>query len=61
MENKKLIKIKQFLKEAFCVDGEVVDYESVIVTKSATNEVQKGVMFTLNDSKRGKISVTLTP
>ena len=51
--------IKKFLKEAWCVDKEEVEMAQVTVIKES-NETIVGYMFTLNDSERGQIQVTLT-
>ena len=54
MENKELNNMLSFLKEAFCIDGEVVKHKELIIDKMPS------VMFKLTDSKRGEFYVTLS-
>lgn len=54
MENKELNNMLSFLKEAFCIDGEVVKHKEFIIDKMPS------VMFKLTDSKRGEFYVTLS-
>jgi hypothetical protein len=55
---KQLNHIKDFLKESWCVDQEEVETQKVTVKKEDGSE-SLGMMFTLHDSERGKINVTL--
>lgn len=54
MKNKELNTMLSFLKEAFCVDGEVVKHKEFTIDKMPS------VMFKLTDSKRGEFYVTLS-
>ena len=52
--------VKEFIKEAFCVDGEVTTTgkECLIIQKDGSRSM--GVTFVANDSDRGIFMVTLS-
>lgn len=51
-------KLENFLKEAFCIDGECSYIEDVKVNSTLTTT--SSAMFVLTDSKRGRFYVTLS-
>jgi hypothetical protein len=52
--------VKDFLKMAFCIDGEVVTTGKEVMTIEQDGTSYKGISFTLNDSKRGEFKVVLS-
>jgi len=51
-------KTAQFLKEAWCIDGEC-KFESLCVIE-ANKKVSPGMTYVLNDSKRGQFRITMS-
>jgi hypothetical protein len=54
MENKELNNMLSFLKEAFCIDGNVTKHKELTIDEMVS------IMFKLTDSKRGEFYITLS-
>ena len=54
-----LERTKKFLKEAFCVDGEVTTTGKLCIVIERDNSNYQGISFTLNDSERGEFKIVM--
>lgn len=58
-ENQQNIKSCNFLREAFCIDGECIYLGTTSVKINATQE-RLSILFELHDTKRGKFYITIS-
>ena len=59
-DEERILKLENFLKEAFCIDGncKYKQFDTLISQKDGTSE--KVMTFVLEDTKRGKFKVCLS-
>ena len=57
--NEHLDKTKNFLKEAFCIDGEVTTTGKQCIVVEQDNSNYYGISFTLTDSQRGEFKIVM--
>jgi len=62
MENDAKIKeIENFLKAAFCIDGECKFKSFDVVVSKDSGEINQASTFVLTDSKRGSFLISMSP
>lgn len=54
-----LEKTKRFLKDAFCIDGEVTTTGKQCIVVEQDNSNYQGISFTLTDSQRGEFKIVM--
>jgi len=52
--------VKEFLKIAFAIDGEVVTNGKQVLTIEQDGSKYTGISFTLTDSERGKFKIVMS-
>ncbi len=58
--NEQLNGVKEFLKLAFAIDGEVTTDGKQVLTIEQDGTKYKGISFTLTDSERGKFIIVMS-
>lgn len=57
-EKQQIKEMEAFLTKAFCLDGECVFIENVVIENSLKK--MDGALFALTDSKRGRFYITIS-
>jgi len=58
--NAQLDGVKDFLKMAFCIDGEVTTTGKQVLTIEQDGTKYTGISFTLTDSERGEFKIVMS-
>lgn len=58
--NAQLDGVKEFLRLAFCIDGDVVTDGKQVLTIEQDGTKYTGISFTLTDSERGKFKIVMS-